>query len=252
MSIWIKDLRFDYRNFSLRVQDLRFEQAKLTSIVGPNGAGKTTLLKCLCALLPIAKDSLFLGRRDIALVPAEERARLIAYVPQEHALAFNYAVQDFVLMGRAAYIPLFSTPAAADVEIALEALEYVGLRRYAARPYFELSSGERRLVLIARALAQKSDILVLDEPTSFLDPKHETELLDLAGRLAAEKRKTVLLTLHNLDMAVKYSDAIVFMKNGTVFASGKPDDVLSEPLLESVYDIKMSILRHEGRKFIVK
>ena len=252
MSIWVKDLRFDYRNFSLHVQNLRFEAAKLTSIVGPNGAGKTTLLKCLCAILPIARDSLFLDRRDIALLSAEERARLIAYVPQEHGSAFNYAVQDFVLMGRAAYVSLFSTPSAADVEIAFEALEYVGLRRYAARPYFELSSGERRLVLIARALAQKSDFLVLDEPTSFLDPKHETELMDLARRLAVEKKKTVLVTLHNLDVAVKYSDAMVFMKKGGVVASGRPDDILTEPLLESVYEIKMTILRYDGRKFIVK
>lgn len=252
MSLWVKDLRFDYRSFSLRVRDLRIEEARLTAIVGPNGAGKTTLLKCLCALLPVAKDSLFLGRRDIALLSAEERARLIAYVPQEHGSAFNYAVQDFVLMGRAAYIPLLSTPAAADVEIALEALAYVGLRRYASRPYFELSSGERRLVLIARALAQKSDILVLDEPTTFLDPKHETELMDLVRRLAVEKKKTVLLTLHNLDMAVKHADAIVFMKNGGVVAAGAPDDILDEALLESVYEIKMSILRHEGRRFIVK
>lgn len=252
MSIWVKELFFEYRNFSLHVQNLRFEAARLTSIVGPNGAGKTTLLKCLCALLPIAKDSLYIDSRDIALLTAEERARLIAYVPQEHGSAFNYAVRDFVLMGRAAYIPLFSTPSAADDEIALEALHYVGLSRFASRPYFELSSGERRLVLIARALAQKSDILVLDEPTSFLDPKHETELLDLARRLAAEKKKTVLLTLHSLDMAARYSDAMIFMKNGGIVAGGKPDDILTEPLLESVYDLKMSILRHDGRKFIVR
>ena len=252
MSIWVKDLRFDYRNFSLHVRDLRFEAAKLTSIVGPNGAGKTTLLKCLSAILPIARDSLFLDRRDIALLPAAERARFIAYVPQEHGSAFNYAVQDFVLMGRAAYISLFSTPSAADVEIALEALEYVGLRRHASRPYFELSSGERRLVLIARALAQRSDILVLDEPTSFLDPKHETELMTLARRLAVEKKKTVLVTLHNLDMAVKYSDVMIFIKKGVVVAHGTPDDILTETLLETVYEIKMNILRHKGRTFIVK
>jgi iron complex transport system ATP-binding protein len=252
MSIRIKDLTFSYRNFSLHVQNLQFEGAKMTAIVGPNGAGKTTLLKCICAILPAPKGSLFIDGRDIIAMPEEERAKLMAYVPQEHTSAFNYTIQDFVLMGRAAYISLFSTPSSADVRIAHEALEYVGLRHYASRPYFQLSSGERRLVLIARALAQKSDILILDEPTSFLDPKHETELLELAKKLAIEKKKTILVTLHNLDMAVKYSDAMVFMKKGGVVAQGKPDDILTETLLENVYEIKMTIIRYDGRKLIVK
>jgi iron complex transport system ATP-binding protein len=252
VNVRIKDLRYDYRNFSLHVQNLRFESAQVTSIVGPNGAGKTTLLKCVGAILSVAEGSLFIDGRDMAGLPPAERAKLIAYVPQEHSLAFNYAVQDFVLMGRAAYIPIFSTPSDADIRIALEALEYVGLRRYASRPYFELSSGERRLVLIARALAQKSDILILDEPTSFLDPKHETELLNLVKRLAAEKKKTVLVTLHDLDMAAEYSDVMIFMKKGGIVACGRPDDILTESLLETVYEIKMNIIRHDGRRFIVK
>jgi len=252
MSIRIQDLRYGYRNFSLHVQSLAFESAKMTSIVGPNGAGKTTLLKCLSAILPVSKGSVFVDGRDVASMPEEERAKILAYVPQEHSSAFNYTVEDYVLMGRAAYITLFSTPSSSDVRIVQEALEYVGLSRYASRPYFQLSSGERRLVLIARALAQKSDILVLDEPTSFLDPKHETEILDLAKKLAVEKKKTILVTLHNLDLAVKYSDVMVFMKKGILVACGQPDDILTETLLENVYEIKMHIIRYNGRKFIVK
>ncbi len=252
MSVRVEDLSFRYRNFLLRVDHLQFERAKMTSIVGPNGAGKTTFLKCLSAILPVARGSLFVDRRDLSVLREDERARLLAYVPQEHTSIFNYSVLDFVLMGRAAYLPLFSTPSAGDVEIAREALDFVALGDYASRPCFQLSSGERRLVLIARALAQKSDILILDEPTSFLDPKHETEILELAKKLASEKQKTILITLHNLDMAVKYSDAMVFMKQGRVVASGKPDEILDEALLERVYEIKMSILRYDGRKFIVK
>ncbi len=252
MSVLVQNLSFRYRNFALHIEHLQFESAKMTSIVGPNGAGKTTFLKCITAILPVAKGSLFIDGRDIGAMREDERARLLAYVPQEHSSIFNYTVLDFILMGRAAYLPMFSTPSARDVEIAQEALEFVALGHYAARSYFQLSSGERRLVLIARALAQKSDILILDEPTSFLDPKHETEILELAKKLAAEKQKTVLVTLHNLDMAVKYSDAMVFMKQGQVVASGKPDDILDEALLERVYEIKMSIIRYDGRKFIVK
>jgi iron complex transport system ATP-binding protein len=252
MSVQVQNLSFRYRNFALRVEHLQFENAKLTSIVGPNGAGKTTFLKCISAILPVSKGSLFIDGRDIGTMREDERARLLAYVPQEHSSIFNYSVLDFILMGRAAYLPMFSTPSARDVEISQEALDFVALGHFASRPYFQLSSGERRLVLIARALAQKSDILILDEPTSFLDPKHETEILELAKKLAVEKHKTVLVTLHNLDMAVKYSDAMVFMKQGQVVASGRPDDILDEALLESVYEIKMSIIRYDGRKFIVK
>lgn len=252
MSITVQNLTYRYRNFSLRIEHLQFESAKMTSIVGPNGAGKTTFLKCISAILPAARGSLFIDGRDIGAMRENERARLLAYVPQEHASAFNYTVLDFVLMGRAAYLPIFSSPSPGDVTIAQEALEFVSLGHFASRLYFQLSSGERRLVLIARALAQKSNILILDEPTSFLDPKHETEILALAKKLAAEKKKTVLVTLHNLDMAVKYSDAMVFMKEGQVVAFGKPDDILDEALLENVYEIKMSIIRYDGRTFIVK
>jgi iron complex transport system ATP-binding protein len=252
MSVNVQNLTYRFRNFSLHVEHIQFENAQLTAIVGPNGAGKTTFLKCLSAILPVSKGSLFINGRDLGTLREDERAKLLAYVPQEHTAVFNYAVLDFVLMGRAAYLPMFSTPSAGDVKIAQEALDFVALGHYASRPYFQLSSGERRLVLIARALAQKSDILILDEPTSFLDPKHETEILDLAKKLASEKQKTVLVTLHNLDMAVKYSDAMVFMKQGRVVASGKPDDILDEALLENVYEIKMKIIGYDGRKFIVK
>lgn len=251
MSVRVRDLTFGYRHFSLHVAHLDFAGTQLTAIVGPNGAGKTTFLKCLSGILPAAKGSVFIDDRDIALMSERETAKRLAYVPQEHASAFNYTVGEFVLMGRAAHIPLFAVPAEADLRFAREALDYVGLGRYTERPVYQLSSGERRLVLIARALAQMSDILILDEPTTFLDPKHEVELLDLAKKLAGERKKTILLTLHNLNTAVRYADALVVMKRGRIVASGRPDDILTESLLETVYDIKMEIIRQADRTFIV-
>ena len=252
MSIRVKDLVFRYQDFELRVPALEVRSAALTTIVGPTGAGKTTFLKCLSGLLPSPRGSVFIEDLDLAALPEAARARRLAYVPQEHSTAFNFAIIDFVLMGRTAYVPLFSTPSDDDTAAALEALEYVGLARYAGRAYTQLSSGERRLVLIARALAQNSDILVLDEPTTFLDPKHETGLMELVRKLAVEMKKTVLMTLHNLDMAVKYSDVLVFLKEGRIVSAGRPDETLTEELLEQVYEIPMSILEHGGRKFIVK
>jgi iron complex transport system ATP-binding protein len=252
VSLRVERLSFPRGTFLLHIDALAFEAGKLTTIVGPNGAGKTTLLKCLGGLFPVPKGHIFIQDRDSASLKASERARLTSYVPQEHNPTFNYSVIDFVLMGRTAYLSLFSMPSKEDERVAEEALDFVGLCGYASRPYFELSSGERRLILIARSLAQRADILLLDEPTSFLDPKHETEILDLARKLAADRGHTVLLTLHNLDMAVKYSDSLVFMKGGGVVTSGKPKDVLSDALLESVYDVKMRIVDYEGRKLILR
>ncbi len=252
MSIFVKDLRFSFKNFRLRVADMQFESSRITSIVGPNGAGKSTFLKCLGFVLPTGRGMLFLDGRDLASFEGRERARLISYVPQEQAPTFNYTVQDFVVMGRAAGLSLFSTPSSRDFRVAAEALDYVGLGHYSGRPHHQLSSGERRLVLIARALAQQSDIMLLDEPTTFLDPRHEIEIMELVRRLAEERKKTILVTLHGLDLAVRYSDRMVFMKDGEVLASGAPSDTLSEELLERVYDLKMKIIDLGSRKLIIR
>jgi iron complex transport system ATP-binding protein len=155
-------------------------------------------------------------------------------------------------MGRAAFISPFALPSKADIGASDEALEFVGLSRYVDRSISELSSGERRLVLIARALAQKSDILLMDEPTTFLDPRHETEILSLVRKLAAEKAKTILVTLHSLEMAVQYSDVMVFMKEGEVVAHGLSTEVFQEPLLESVYDMKMKVVDWSGQKIVIR
>jgi len=252
MSVSARNLRYARPGFELRVPTFDAADAAITAIVGPNGAGKTTLLKCLSGLWQTAEGTIHVAGTEIGRLTDAERARRLAFVPQEHAAAFNFSVLDFVLMGRTAYLPLFGAPSPADRAIAAEALAYVGFGRPSDRPVFDLSSGERRLVLIARALAQQAGILVLDEPTTFLDPRHETEVMELARRLAEEQGKTVVVTLHNLDLAVRHAGRIVFLKEGRVIADGPPSDILSEDLLRRVYDIPMQIIDHGGRRFIVK
>jgi iron complex transport system ATP-binding protein len=252
MKVRVEDLRFSYGDFILRVAGQTFAEGRVTSIVGPNGAGKSTFLKCLAAVLPASRGSIFVDGKDLAGLGGKSRARLVGYVPQEPAFTFNYSVLDFVLTGRAAFIPVFSSPSRRDVAAAEAALGYVGLAAFPARPFFELSSGERRLVLIARTLAQEPDVLLLDEPTTFLDPRHEVEILELIRRLAGDMGKTVIVTMHALDMAVKYSDEMVFMKCGGVVAAGRPGDILSEALLKAVYDIEMSIMTVDGRQLIFR
>jgi len=252
MKLKVENLAFSYDGFRLAVDSLAFAGSRVTSIVGPNGAGKSTFLKCLASVLPAARHSLEVDGRDLAGLRGRERARLIGYVPQEPSFTFNYTVLDFVLTGRAAFLGVFSSPSGHDVRLAEEALHYVGLQGFAGRAFLELSSGERRLVLIARALAQESEILLLDEPTSFLDPRHEVETMALCRRLADDKAKTIIVTLHNLEMAVKYSDAMVFMKGGRVVAAGPSRDILTEALLRDVYELDMRIVEFAGQLFFVK
>jgi iron complex transport system ATP-binding protein len=252
MRVRVENLVFSYDGFRLEVGSLAIAEGRVTSIVGPNGAGKSTFLKCAASVLPAPRRSLFVDGKDLTDLRGRERAKLVGYVAQEPSFTFNYSVLDFVLTGRAAFLAAFSSPSTHDVSLAEDALRYVGLTGQGGRLFLELSSGERRLVLIARALAQGPDILLLDEPTSFLDPRHEVETMALCRRLADEKGKTVLVTLHNLEMAVRYSDAMVFMKGGRVVASGAPSEILSEALLRDVYEIDMKIVECGGQKFFVK
>ena len=252
MKIRVDGLTFSYETFTLRVPGLTFAEARLTAVVGPNGAGKSTLLKCLAAVHRPPRGTVFVDGQDLSVLSGRSRARLVGYVPKEPSFTFNYSVLDFVLTGRAAFLSPLSSPGHLDVEAAREALSFVGLSGFEDRPFFELSSGERRLVLIARTLAQRSDILLLDEPTTFLDPRHEAEVMELVRRLAVEKGKTVVVTLHALDMAVKYADEMVFMKGGAVVATGPPLKVLDERLLKAVYDIDMGLVDVGGRRLIVR
>jgi iron complex transport system ATP-binding protein len=252
VTLEARHLAWSYANFDLRIESLICAPSKITVVVGPNGAGKSTLLKCLGLIHLVRNGTIFVDGRDLGEVRGGERARLVGYVPQEPSFTFNYAVRDFVLTGRAAFLSPFESPGPSDVRLADEALRYVGLEGFEDRPYLELSSGERRLVLMARALTQESAILLLDEPTTFLDPRHELEIMELCRRLAAGRGKTLVVALHSLDMAVRYADELVVMKAGRVVASGPPAEVLSETLLRSVYEIDLRLATLEGRLVVVR
>ncbi len=252
MKVKVRELFFSYPNFTLKVKDLNFESSKITSIVGPNGAGKSTFLKCLCMINTGWKGAVLINGEDLYGMKGSKRAQIIGYVPQEQNLIFNFSIIDFVLMGRTPYLNLLSKPSKKDLEMAEEALKFVGIKDYKGRGILELSSGERRLVLIARTIVQEPEILLMDEPTSFLDPKHEIEIMELIKSLSAKMGKTVILTLHNLDLAIKYSDNLVFMKEGDIVGSGRTQEVLSEEILEKVYDIKMKIVEINGHRVILR
>lgn len=252
MNIKLKNLRMTLGSFNFEIEDLIFPEGKFSAVVGPNGAGKSTLLKCLASIIRCRSGSIIFDNQNQFLSSGKDLARMISYVPQELNLNFNYSVLDYVLTGRVAYIPLFSSPSSLDVEQALEALTFIGQSELADKPMLELSSGTRRLVLIARALAQNADILLLDEPISFLDPRNELEVLGLLKKLVEEKSKTVIASFHNLELAYAYADFIAFLKDGRLITCGKSENVINEEVLRQVYGIEINVVDYQGKKFFLK
>ncbi|MCX8118454.1 MAG: ABC transporter ATP-binding protein [Desulfobacterota bacterium] len=234
----------------LRQVEFRVNGGTITAILGPNGSGKTTLFKCLMGLWRPQKGEILLEKKDISRVSTTERARIFGVVPQEHDPPFPYSVMDVVLMGRASHLGLFSSPSPKDYRICEASLEMVGIVHLRERPYTKISGGERQLVLIARALSQQAPILLLDEPTTHLDFRNQVNVLKKVRELAREQRLTILMTLHDPNLAVLFSDEVILMNHGTVLANGKPHAVINEKSLHEVYGIDVSIIDWNGTKVI--
>lgn len=215
-------------------------EGEVLALLGPNGAGKTTLFKTMLGLLPPREGEVRLDGVPLAGLSRTERAQRIAYVPQAHAALFPFTVLDIVLMGRAARLAPFSTPGRRDREIAAQALDRLGATHLSARPYTEISGGERQMALIARALAQEPEILVMDEPTASLDYGNQMRVLAHIRRLAGEGISVVLST-HNPDHVFMIADRVALLHDGALAAIGKPGDVLTAERLKQLYDIDLVI-----------
>jgi iron complex transport system ATP-binding protein len=225
---------------------LRFAQGQLVSLLGPNGCGKTTLLKLLLGLLvPRAGDVLFRGT-NIRQIPRRLYARNVAYVPQSHRTAFPYPVEDVVAMGRLPHQSMWLRPSVSDepwIEEALAKLEIAHLRK---RPYTEISGGERQLTLIARALAQGADTIIMDEPTSALDYGHQVRLLEQLAKLA-QNGLTCIKSTHTPEHALWVSDRVVMLQNGQVIADGHPREQITPENLHRLYRVNVtSVMTSDG------
>ncbi|WP_400163513.1 ABC transporter ATP-binding protein [Brevibacillus sp. TJ4] len=242
MFLEIAGLSFGYRsNMILRHIQMRLNKGEVVSIVGPNGAGKTTLLKSMASILPPQKGAVKIGGVDVRSIKPADLAKIQAYVPQQATSGFPLTVMETVMLGRKPYVRWGVTKQDLDIVEAL--LAELHLDRFAARYMDELSGGERQKVLIARALAQQPDVLLLDEPTSALDIRHQLEVLEIVRRLAKRSDILVVLILHDLELAARYSDVIYMLANGCIFASGKPEEVFTVSNMEAVYGVKMEIER---------
>ncbi|HEY2531860.1 MAG TPA: ABC transporter ATP-binding protein [Xanthobacteraceae bacterium] len=235
MMLEARGLTIGYRDRIVgRGLDVTLANGEVLALLGPNGSGKTTLLKTLLGLITPRDGTVWIGDRALGSYKLSERARLIAYVPQAHVATFAFPVATVVLMGRGAHGGLLSRPTAGDHAAVMRALERFGIAALAARPYTMISGGERQLVLLARALAQEPQFIVLDEPTASLDFGNQGKVLREIRALASAGHG-VLFTTHDPNHALRTADRAYLIRDGACIGEGAARDVLTRVALERLY-----------------
>lgn len=247
MSLEATALAYGYREREIG-RDIALDLAggEVLALLGPNGHGKTTLLKTLLGLLPAKGGTLTLNGKPLAALSVGERARALAYVPQVHAGTFAFSVSEVVLMGRTARSSLFAAPSTHDRETVQAMLQRLDIDHLAARPYTEISGGERQLVMIARALAQEPRYVILDEPTASLDFGNQGKVMSQIRRLASEGLG-VLFTTHDPNQALRYADRALLLRDGLALASGKAAELLTPERLAALYGVAIETVRGDGK-----
>lgn len=244
----VRDLSFAYGKQPV-FTELSFEiyRGEVFVLLGPNGCGKSTLIDCLLSFLKPSQGTIALSGQLLSEFKAHQLAQQIAYVPQTHKKTFSFTVREIVLMGRAAYTPSYSTPREEDLAIAEEAIAVMGITHLADRPYVHLSGGESQLVMLARAIAQQSHIIVLDEPTAHLDHYNEMLVLDKLTELNRQKGRTVIMSTHApnhifylLNRGLSVHTAM--LKNGVFLCRGHGEEIITEQAISSLYHINSRLV----------
>jgi iron complex transport system ATP-binding protein len=228
----------------LRGIDISVEKGEILAVVGPNGAGKTTLIRAISGIIPPNAGEIRVAGEDLTQLSPAQRARHIAVVPQARNLPGGYTVQQTVLMGRNPYLGWLGRIQPADRALVQQALTHTHTLYLSDRRVGELSGGEQQRVLLARALAQATPILLLDEPTAHLDLQHQSVLLNLVSASTRELGLAVLLAAHDLNMVALYADRVALLVDGCIRALGAPEEVLTRANIEAAYHISVRIIRH--------
>jgi len=249
----VENLSFGYRQQKTVLKALNFEvsRGQFVAIAGPNGAGKTTLLNLLCGVLKPAAGSIKIDAEDVESYSVKKLAQKVAVVRQEFVPVFDFSVAEVVAMARTPYLPAFGFESKADRKAVDEAMEMTDTAQFALRELGSLSGGERQRVFIARALAQDTPLVLLDEPTSFLDLKHQVGIYDLLKIVQLKKGKTIIIVTHDINLTAQYADAALLLGNDCSYNSGKPDDVFSAEQIEKVFGVKTLAANIGNEKFFI-
>ena len=232
------------RSFTLDDVSVTVERGSLTGLLGPNGCGKTTLLNLLSGVLQPAHGQVSLNGIPLAGRSRRDIARHLAVVPQETHPAFDYTVMEMVLMGRHPHLGAFELEGPSDLALARDALAATGTDHLAGRAYMTLSGGEKQRVVIASALTQSPDVLLLDEPTASLDLGYQLEVAGLLRRLNRDRGVTMVLATHDLNLAASLCDRLILMRDGRVVAQGATRDVLTASSIRRIYDVDADVSFH--------
>jgi len=253
-KILVEDLSVSFGEAEiLHEVSLAVGRGEFLTVIGPNGAGKSTLLRCLDGILVPSHGRVLIDDRPIAGFARRELARTVSYVPQPDAGPLDYSVRSFVEMGRFPHISAWAALTEVDAEAVSGAMELTGVGELADRSMSSLSGGERQRASIAAALAQGGSILLLDEPTSFLDYRHQVQILDLLDRLHDESGMTIVAVTHDLNSTVASSDWVLALKDGRVAETGKPAELLDTDALAAIYDADFRLIEggHRGLPLVL-
>lgn len=235
--VTLKNIGFRYDQiWALKGVSLQVNRGEIVGILGPNGSGKSTLLKIMNGILTSQEGEVLIHNRPLSNYRRSHIARAVAMVAQESHFRFSFSVLEVVLMGRFPHLRRFQFEGDKDMAVALNALKATHALELAERSIHELSGGEKQRALIARALAQDPDIILLDEPTSFLDLKYKREIFQLISFLSREKGLSVVVVSHDIDLAAQYCHRVMMLKNGSIYKMGEPSEVITAANVEAVYD----------------
>ena len=221
----------------LRGIDFEANKGEFVGIIGPNGSGKSTLLRCLYRVLTPSEGAVFLDGKELSSYRVKESAQKLAVVAQHNYYNFEFSVRDVVMMGRAPHKRALDRDTAEDYQIMRQSLKAVGMQEFEERSFSTLSGGEQQRIILARALAQKTDCLILDEPTNHLDIKYQLWLMDIVKNLDC----TVISAVHDLNIAAMYCDRLYAMKQGKVIAQGTPHELLTPDLIRELYEVDAEV-----------